>query len=287
MLKMRKPGEVPKASASDDELRSVTLKLPSECKDYPEPARGDFELKPPTVAEVEFLAGMNEDNYDDLVTKMLSRLILKPSIVDSADLTVGDRQYLHLWTRAQIDPVYQFDAICPNPKCKEKVNKNYRLNISDIPLVPTPSEYKASMKLTFPKSKKKVQVRLETGRDRMNCTSLVAAGHAKWSARRSQIILSIDGRPLASPEEKLTALRSLPAGDDMFMGEYLAWQKHGPNFGDCPFKCNHCGKEARIKMPFRLEFYLPTLHAAAALRAAVGGGVDGEDGGVSGAVSDQ
>ena len=271
--------------ASDVELSSVELSLPSKCGDYPAPARGPFKIRPPRVREVEFMADMGPDNYDEQLTKLLRSLIVSPTIVDPADLTLGDRQYLHVWVRAQLDPVYRFTAKCP--ACG-KVDEDYQLEIEKIPLVPVQDKYKPKMKLELPNSKKVVAVRLETGRDRILRNQMIEKGIGEWTARSAMIIVSADGRTM-TPEERCDWLRTLPGGDLLFMTQYVKWQMHGPDFSKCPFKCKHqeCGKESVLDLPFRLEFFLPTVHAASAFDDAIRGCGDGEDGGVSGDAGDQ
>jgi hypothetical protein len=265
-------------------LSSVELSLPSRCVDYPAPARKPFQVRPPRVKEVEFLAGMNAENYDGQLTKLLRSLIVSPAvtIIDSVDLTLGDRQYLHVWVRAQIDPVYRFETTCPG--CGY-VDKNYKLIIEKIPLVGVPKGYSPNMKLTLPRSKKVVTVRLETGRDRELRDKLEEKGFTEWIARSASVITTVDGEPM-DVEARCEWLRGLPAGDNLFMGQYLKWQRHGPDFKNCPFKCTRCGKESVLDMPFRLEFYMPTVHAASTFEDAVRGGGVGADGGVPGDASD-
>lgn len=260
-----------------DDLNSVELTLPSKGVDYPSAAQGPFSVRPPRVREVEFLAGMNKNNYDEQLTRLLRSLITKP-VIDPADLTLGDRQYLHVWVRAQIDPVYRFKAECAH--CRA-VDDDYHLEISKIPLIEVPEQYTPNMRLTLPRSKKVVTVRLETARDRDAAAKLEAAGVPQWTARKAMVITTVDGTPMTN-EQRCEWLRGLPGGDDMFLAHYLKWQHHGPDFANCPFRCKSCQKESTIRMPFRLEFYLPTLHAAAAFGDAVGGGVAVAGGNLSG-----
>ena len=283
MLDVKRMDEV--VSDPSTELSSIELTLPSKGVDYPDPAKKAFQVRPPRVREVEFLAGMSKDNYDGQLTKLLRSLIVSPVIVDPIDLTLGDRQYLHVWVRAQIDPVYRFETTCP--ECGH-VDKDYQLKIEDIPLIAVPEKYSPNMRLTLPKSKKVVAVRLETARDRETCVALEAKGFTTWVSRKSMVITTIDGKPMGT-EEKCEWLRELPAGDDVFMSEYLLWQRHGPDFANCPFKCRSekCHKESVIKMPFRLEFFMPTVRSSSAFEDAVRGCGVVEDGDLSGDGGDQ
>ena len=266
-----------------DDLKSVEIAPPSRCLDYPAPARGPFRVNPPRVKEVEFLAGMNATNYDEQLTRLLRSLVVSPTIVDPEDMTIGDRQYLHVWVRAQIDPVYRFETRCP--ACGH-VDGNYQLAIEKIPITEVPKEYSPNMKLTLPKSKASVAVRLETARDRGMIGKLESEGFTEWVVRRAMVVTSVDGEAL-DPKARCEWLQKLPAGDDLFMSQYLRWQRHGPDFKNCPFKCVGCGKESVLDMPFRLEFYMPTVQAASAFEDAIRGGGVGEDGGVPGDAGDQ
>lgn len=260
------------------DLSAVELKIPSGGKDYGKLAGDTFTVRPPRVKEVEFLAAMSPNNYEEQLTKVLKSLIVSPVGLDPLDMTTGDRQFFHTWIRAQIDPIYRFDAICP--KCR-KTNKGYQLKIEDIPLVAVKGSYQPNMKLELPKSKKKIAVRLETGRDRVIVDRLVKQGMSEWVARKVMVINSIDGQTMTN-EEKCRWLQGLPAGDDLFLLEYLKWQKHGPDFTACPFKCQECGEVSELQMPFRLDFYMPTIQSRTAIEDAIRGGDSGEDRGVSG-----
>lgn len=267
----------------DADLSSVELNLPSGCVDYPAPARGPFKVRPPRVKEVEFLAGMSAANYDDQLTKLLRSLIVSPTTIDPIDLTLGDRQYLHVWVRAQIDPVYRFETKCPH--CGH-VNKNFQLLIESIPLVEVPKRYSPNMKLTLPKSKRVVTVHLETARDREIWTKLEEEGFTEWVSKSASVITTIDGQPM-EVEARCKLLRELPAGDDMFMNQYLKWQRHGPDFTKCPFSCGECRKESVLNMPFRLEFFMPTVLASSTFEDAIRGGDVRKGGDMPGDAGDQ
>lgn len=271
--------------ASGDDLSSVELALPSRCVDYPGPAQKPFQVRPPRVKEVEFLAGMSAANYDEQLTRLLRSLIVFPTIVDPADLTIGDRQFLHVWVRAQIDPVYRFKAQCP--ACGE-IDEHYQLDIQKIPIIPVPERYRPNMKLTLPRSKKVVAVRLETGRDRGMRDQFQDEGIGEWTVRCAMVVVSVDGKTM-DLKDKCRWMQNLPGGDDLFMAQYLKWQRHGPDFSNCSFKCRSekCGKESVLNMPFRVEFYMPTIHAASAFEDAIRGGGVGADGDLPGDAGDQ
>jgi len=262
------------------DVSTVELRLPSGGVDYGSLCDGTVQVRPPRVKEVEFLADMNPENYDEMLTRMIRSLVVSPVALDPRAMTIGDRQHLHVWTRAQIDPIYRFEAGCPNPKCGH-VNEKFELKIESIPIKSVPDKYATNMKLTLPRSKSVVAVHLETARDRATCESMQDKGFAEWGARRALVITSVDGRQM-SAEEKCEWFRGLGAGDDSFMTEYLKWQVHGPDFANCPFKCGKCGEEGVISMPFRLEFFMPTVQSANTFEQAIRGGDDVEDGGVPG-----
>lgn len=265
-------------------LKAVDLNMPSGCCDYPAPAQGTFQILPPRVKEVEFIAGMNDKNYDDQLTRLIKSLLVAPVMMDPWDFTLGDRQFLHTWVRAQIDPFYTFDAVCP--KCG-KMNKAHKLLIPEIPVNNVPEEYRPNMRLQLPRSQQIVTVRLETARDRLRSVDLQQKGFTDWVTRKALVVTSVNGNKM-DPEARCAWLRELPAGDDLFLGEYLKWQAHGPDFANCSFACKECQQDSVLRIPFRLEFYMPTVHAAAVFADAVRGSgelVDG--GGVSGDAGDQ
>ena len=197
MLEQKRVDEEKKGSSAD--LSSIELTLPSKAVDYPESAQKAFQVRPPRVREVEFMAGMNADNYDEQLTKLLRSLIVSPTIIDPLDLTLGDRQYLHLWVRAQIDPVYRFETTCS--KCGH-VDPNFQLPIEKIPLVEVPKKYSPNMPLTFARAKTVVTVRLETGRDREARVQLEEAGVTEWVSSSALVITTMDGQSLHDVEKR-------------------------------------------------------------------------------------
>ncbi len=256
-----------KEKVTPEFLKGVKVGLPSRGIPYQEIMKGDEVLiRPPSFGEVKFIAQMNSSSFEEHLTTILSRLLLEPKI-DPWLLTNGDRSFLHLWVRAQIDPFYYLQIVCP--ECSH-VDQEYPLSLDSIPLIVLNQDYQGPVELELPVSKKKVVVRLDTGQDEREVQEWEEKGLDKWASRVSSIIVSAEGKAL-SFKERYDWLDdpALPPSDGLFIREFLSWCFHGPDYTSCPLKCRKCGEAGSFRLPFRPEFYLPTVQYKGIVRDAV------------------
>ena len=251
--------------SSGEELQGVDLELPSRGVDYGGVMPGGVLLvRPPKVREVKFIAQMTTATYEENLTRVLQSLIMRPKI-DPWTLTNGDRSYLHLWIRTQIHPDYHLTVVCP--RCSH-IDKRYVFPLGEVPIKGVPKEYDGPTELLLPASGKKVRVRLDTGRDEQDVQGWVEKDFDKWVATYTAAIVEVEGEKI-SFEKKYAWVEDLPPGDYLFIREFFNWAFHGPDYANCKMTCRKCGEERPFRLPFRAEFYLPSVPFGAAVRDAL------------------
>lgn len=282
MARIRKPEKVPTRTeekrqpevvekkpdvTKSDDLRAVRLTLPSVGKTYG--GKSEVLVRPPEFDEVCFLAEMNGVNYEDSLSRLIAAVVLDCP-VSPEDMTCGDRVHLYLWIRSQVDPSYTFPTVCSS--CTN-VDRDYPLQISDIPIKSLPDEYEHPKEIKLPVSGKVLQLRAETGKDKALQVDLVSKGFRELAARCACVVVSVDGRP-TNPNllvDTCKAITKLAPQDGLVISEFLRWVDHGPDFANVPVKCRKCETEYRTVLPFRPEFYFPTSAAFRSLRDAIHG----------------
>lgn len=259
MAKMRREARSEEKS-SDDVLHSVSVKLPSRGVPYGDAMPdGEYKLKPPRIAETKYIAQLPDhpELFDEVVTTVLGLITLSPKI-DPELLTAGDRSYLFLWIRAQIDPFYRLVVVCP--KCMHP-NKNYPFQIRDVPLKELPKEYVEPFNFTLERSKVQVTLaseRQKTVRERDKYKESVP-NEDRWLVDCVAPILAIDGKPAGSLADRVEWIQTLQPGDDILLSKLRQWYDHGPDYNNCPLVCQKCKERSTFILPFRRELYFPTV----------------------------
>jgi hypothetical protein len=247
-----------------EDIRGVWVELPSRGFPYDEVKDGKLLVRPPRVMELEVLVEMNEENYEDVLTRVLSSLILKPKI-DPETLTTGDRAYLHLWMRLQVDEIYKVTITCPT--CAF-VNEGYDLQIEkSVPVLSVDDDYKGLTDVELPGGPPVITLAPPRKCDLTKAQEI--GGVAMLGAGA---IRMVDGKPV-TVDEAIKWLRNRDMADGIFVSEFCRWVDHGPDFEHCAFTCKKCGKEDKITLPFRPEFFLPTVRVAGTIGERVRSGV--------------
>ena len=258
-MNRRKPSEIvsetPAAPKIEDLLCAVSITLPSKGKTYGDLIPGGvISIKPPSTNEVEFFVEMNGPNYEKKLTQLLQMLIVEPVGLNPDKLTSGDRTFLHVWTRAQLHDSYVINVVCP--ACGH-YHQNYYYKLVNIPVVGIDPDLEVETELELPICKAKVTLRITTGEDDQAADKLIADGVKKWTAKRSVSIAKIDGNVIDYRGAAMW-LGKKPGQDSIFIDAFQKKTYHGLDFVNAPFICT-CNTESLIKLPFRPEFYFPSL----------------------------
>ena len=238
-----------------DDLDAVKVPLLSHGVQYPQWCEdGCVMIRPMRVHECKFVADMTPKNFNENITRVLSSVLVNKSI-DPWALTKGDRSYLFLWLRIQVTSNYAITLQCPNEKCQHRI-EGY--DLTQVPLVELTEDYDGEIELELPKSKQKVTMRLLTGADDRELDRLVAEGSHEWVTAYALSITSIDGERLNFDQVYRWAEAQDPE-DFAYLREFHVFVFHGPDFASVPIKCPECGRVGKMVLPFRIEYYVPTL----------------------------
>ncbi len=270
MTEMRRVEREPERPVNDL-FKETKFTLPSRGVPYegaiPE---GVISIRPPSVEEVEFFVSMTQDSYDEQLS--LAIKALSPSLkMDPLDLTNGDRVYLHTWIRGQIHPDYYVDITCPNPKCRAQIPA-FPYPLSKIAPVELIKEYKGPMEFELPVSKEKIAVRVDTARDSQMVAWLRSEKFGPLTASAAVVLIPAKSSQDAV-RQKAAKVSKLPGPDILFLASAQKKLAHGLDFSSCPFTCPKCSAVSRIHLPFRSEFFIPTV----SFDRLVGDAIDGGD----------
>lgn len=261
MRKQSRSEVATKKAVADDQLKSVTIELPSRGVPYgkrmPE---GKYRIRPPRITETKYLAQIREDPnaFNDMLTTIL-RFISVDMDIDPIDLTKGDRSYLFLWVRAQIHPHYLIKVMCP--LCQH-VHERHEFLIESIPLKAMPDKYTTELvDYELEKSGQVVSVKAEVHKEveAAEAFKKTLSGEDQWLVDCTSHVRAVDGQPLLTPQKRLDWIQTKCAvGEDVILFKLRAWFDHGPDYTNCPLHCSNCGGDSTFVLPFRRELYFPT-----------------------------
>ena len=238
--------------------------LPSKGRYYPEnhPLHGKdaIEIKYMTAKEEDILLNQSYLSRGVAIDKLLESVIVDKSI-GLKDLLIGDKNAIVIATRITgYGSEYPAQVVCP--QCFQEQLKEFNLeNIS--PRSIEVSEFaeltdNGTFKITLPKSKRVVEIRLFTGHDE-HAISDIAEKRRKNKLPENNLlttlarmIVVVDGTAERSVIE--TFVYSMPALDSRYLRK--TYESLMPNvdmtFG---FKCDHCSCDEEVQMPLTAEFF--------------------------------
>lgn len=268
-MEFRDVGKVKsKAETVEDSMKFIKVQLPSRGVEYGGKIldlSGWVQARPMLVRELKYAAQITPDSYQEMLSLILRATIQLPDDFDPIDLTLGDRQYLFLWLRYQIVTDYNLDITCPS--CG-KENKGVVYDLKKVPVVSLNEEYELPMKILLPKQKTEVVLRLMTARDEVEVREFVGK-HPECDVWISTYAQTASFGAKQSLQQKYKYFESMDPSDFGVIRQFYVWAFHGPDFTECPFTCKFCEKEAKIQLPFRPEFFVPSLPFERDLRDAV------------------
>lgn len=241
----------------EEVLQGVETTLPSRGVDYPWCEDGKILLRTPKMREVKFISQMNQENHEEMMSRLVGTLLVRPKI-DPLDLTISDRNFIFLWSRIQITNLFNMPYICP--ACDKKID-NYAFELTKVPIKLLDEKYTGPMQLTMPESKKNVTFRLYTARDDKIITKFLSSETEKDEVRAiCAQCTTLDG--MTSLKDKYEWLGGdCEPMDYMFIQRWFGWTYHGPELDKVPFSCPACKEETDVVLPFRPSLYLPTIYS--------------------------
>lgn len=246
----------------EDYVIAEDYTLPSDGKVYSKPVDPSIKIRSMTTAEEMKRLGSSELPYKMLSEIIDDCLVNKPGI-SAYDMCVGDYQYLlHKLRVVTYGADYKVVTYCPLCGAQNKQT----IDLDALKISKYSDDYKNLLKVTLPKTKKEVQLRLQTPR-MLDETYAKSKDYAKkYPDSKSDIavlfnlesvIESVDGQKL-NPIELEKFIKTLPMMDTNFIMQSLKKIKLGVDINfEC--HCNNCGTDYTSQLPITGEFFGPSI----------------------------
>lgn len=245
-----------------DFIIAESYTLPSLGKVYEGSVNPNIKIRSMTTEEE-----MKRLGHSDTPYKMLSEiiddcLVEKPGI-PTYDLCVGDYQFLlHKLRIVTYGKDYKIETRCP---ICGKLNE-YTIDLESLNVVKYTEDFAKYFNITLPKSKKKVELRLQTPRmlDEINNRSKELLkkspdmkGEPAFLFTLQSLIYKVDGEVLDDVKAE-AFVRHLP----MIDANYIIRSVDKINIGidtKLSLQCKHCGIEYSQIFPITGEFFGPSI----------------------------
>lgn len=246
----------------EDYIIKEDYTLPSMGKVYSRPVDPNFTIRSMTTAEE-----MKRLGKSDLPNKLLSEIIddclVKKPGISAYDMCVADYQYvLHKLRVVTYGPDYKITSYCP---ICGSLNKK-TVNLDELKVSEYSDDYKNLLNVILPRTGKKVQLRLQTPRilDEVYAKTKDQAkrfpdskGDLAVLFNLESLIVTVDDQAL-NPAQLEQFVRTLPMQDTNYILQTIRKIDIGIDMNiEC--KCDHCGSDYPISLPFNGEFFGPSI----------------------------
>lgn len=231
----------------------LPITLPSLCKQYSGVNPNDIMVRPYIGADEIYLSEVTPHNPDK---KYLG--VLKGAVrgIDPGLLTIGDRSYVMIWEYIQsYGGIITESVICSS--CYEESTVD--VDLREINSKELPKDLVLPYIVKLPVSGNEVSLQLLTVDDEIAACEYEESGKSGILFRCARSI--VDDK---SVEERIEFLGKLSARDVATIRMFHHKFEHGPDL-KVKFKCQKCGEEEDIEVPFRLDIIFPRGDALAAV----------------------
>jgi len=212
------------------------------------------------VPEVKMLAGMNEDNANDIVNTILDRTVIG---IDTDKIYSADKLYVMFWLRANTYKESGYNVKFECPECKNE--SDYEFELAQLNIKEITEENLTFMKDSFelPNKDKLTFSLLTVGDEKQNeqflkdnRTSLMNFDQEIVAICR--MICTINGETKGMIDKYMYCTDRLDAVNYAYLESYLSDKGAGmePTIN---VKCQKCGGSSDTMLPFRPDFFLPTV----------------------------
>ena len=186
------------------------------------------------------------------------RDIISGEIKDGLPFTGADRLAMLLFLRrVSVGDTYKFEQKCPHCDALNK-NRAVRLDELEIKYVARPDKRK--VKVTLPRSKKEVVLKVLTGVDEVKITQLKAEKDIRSLAMIARIE-SINGEALVrNPRANLPILKQLPLIDRQYLRRVYDMME-GSVDTDIEVRCSKCQKDFVFELDLGQVFFSPQVES--------------------------
>lgn len=223
----------------------LPVNLPSKCKTYGVDPK-QIQISAYTGGDEVYIAEISIKSLDEKFAKVLDRCLKG---IDPRQLTIGDRTYLMVWLCANSYSNLMVTMVtCPY--CGSVHQQ--QCDLFSVNSVELPDDYVEPKEITLSDGTP-LKLKLTTVGDQIEIDAKEKDGFNSWLYRWARSI--VNGK---SPIDNMKWLESRGARDVAVIRGFHEKYQHGP---DMKFtcKCNKCGEESVEAIPFRLEWFLPSI----------------------------
>ncbi len=236
--------------------------LPSLGKVYAQPINPNIKIRSMTTEEEMKRLGRTELTYK-LLTEIIDDCLLEKPGVKTYDLCIGDYQFLlHKLRIVTYGKDYKFETTCP---ICGKVN-SHTIDLESLNVVQYTDDFTKYLNITLPRSKKRIELNLQTPRMLDEITvrtkellskSPNVTGQPAFLFTLESLIRKVDGEVL-DPIKLESFVRHLP----MIDANYIIRSAEKINIGidtKIDLTCSHCNGKYKQVFPITGEFFGPTI----------------------------
>jgi hypothetical protein len=231
--------------------------LPSRYLLYPPVTK--ILARPLNVKEVKFLATMDSENYNFVISDVLNKAT-KGIPVD--EIETGDKHFIIFWLRANTyrNSGYELDYECLSEKCQgDKRTYNFGLEDLDVEYLKDDNVIPTTME--FPISKDKFVARTKKIKDENKLADFVKRNQTSLTKYDEEIldlasfVKSVNGSEM-SLMEKYQYVENMHPEDFSFLISYVDTLLFGVK-QNVKAVCGTCKEITPVGVSFRPEFFIP------------------------------
>lgn len=246
----------------EDYVIAEEYTLPSLGKVYSKPIDPDIKIRSMTTEEEMKRLAHSESQFK-LLSEIIDDCLIKKPGISAYDMCIGDYQFLmHKLRVVTYGADYKINTTCP--VCG-KLNEE-TIDLDKLEVVTYSEDIKKYLNITLPRSKKNIELRLQTPRllDEVNRKSkdlLKKSPNIKGEPAilftLQSIIAKVDGEVM-DPIKLESFVRHLPAADTNFILKSIEKIDLGVN-PRLVCNCTQCGTEYNAILPITGEFFGPSI----------------------------
>lgn len=236
--------------------------LPSKGQVYSETVNPQIKIRSMTTQEEMKRLGHSDAPYK-LLSEIIDDCLVENPGISAYDLCIGDYQYLlHRLRAVTYGADYNIQLICP---ICGAIHKEV-LNLDELEVIEYSDDMRKYLDITLPKSKKRVELKLQTPRmldeitqksDKIKKQSPDMEGEPAFLFTLESLIYKVDGQVL-NPIKLTQFVRSLEMAD----ANYILRSVEKVNIGvkqNLTHKCKDCKTEFKYTFPITGEFFGPSI----------------------------
>ena len=243
---------------TNNDIYDVIIGLPTDGKLYPEGTV--IKARPLNVTEVKILAGMTEDNADDIVNDILQRTVIG---IDVDDIYSADKLFIMFWLRANTYQESGYNVKFECGKCNTDSEFAFELDQLEIKQLTEETLKFLNDSFELP-NKDKITFSLLTVGDEKENVRFLKTNKSSFMNFDPEILAvcrmidTINGKKLGMIDKYMYIIDTLNPSNYSFLESYLEDKSVGLE-PTITVKCQKCGGASNTMLPFRPDFFLPKI----------------------------